>query len=181
MVLLRQLVGRKVSVCRSPQGFNLLEMVTVVAIAGIAVAIATPSYVGWSQQQRLKAVQDQVYGAMWQARDQAVRENRPHQISFREIGDRLEWSVHPTNVLPTSWTPLPPEIKLDSETTLRRKAGVYLVQFNDYGEVNGQLGRITLSLAQNPQQKTCLLASTLLGKIRRGSMHAKPQNGRYCY
>ncbi|MFM2430915.1 MAG: hypothetical protein RLZZ511_2128 [Cyanobacteriota bacterium] len=181
MIQIRQLGLTRGQVVRSPQGFNLLEVVTVVAIAGIALAIGTPSYVGWSNQQRLKAAQDQVHGAIWQARDQAVRENRAHQISFREIGDRLEWAVHPTDVLPTRWTALPPEVRLDAETTLRRKAGVYLLQFNDYGEVNGQLGRVTLSLAHNPKQKTCLLASTLLGKIRRGEMHAKPQNGRYCY
>jgi prepilin-type N-terminal cleavage/methylation domain-containing protein len=166
---------------RCAPGFTLLELMTTLAIAGITVAIATPSYLGWANTQRLKSANEQVYRALFQARDLAVRQNRSQQVSFREIGTRVEWSVHPKDTPAIAWTQLPPEIKLDAETTLRRKQGNYILQFNDYGEVNGQLGRVTLSLANAPKQKQCLMISTLLGKIRRGETHNKPENGRYCY
>jgi prepilin-type N-terminal cleavage/methylation domain-containing protein len=164
-----------------PPGFTLLELMTTLAIAGIAVAIAAPSYIGWANTQRLKAANEQVFRALYQARDRAVRQNRSQQVSFRESGNRVEWSIHPMDTPAIAWTSLPPEVKLDAETTLRRKQGTYILQFNDYGEVNGQLGRVTLSLAQQPKQKQCLMISTLLGKIRRGENHGKPENGRYCY
>jgi prepilin-type N-terminal cleavage/methylation domain-containing protein len=166
---------------RCAPGFTLLELMASLAIAGITVAIAAPSYVGWANTQRLKSANEQVYRALFQARDLAVRQNRSQQVSFREIGNRVEWSVHPKDTPAIAWTSLPPEIKLDAETTLRRKQGNYVLQFNDYGEVNGQLGRVTLSLVNVPRQKQCLMISTLLGKIRRGENHSKPQNGRYCY
>jgi prepilin-type N-terminal cleavage/methylation domain-containing protein len=162
-------------------GFTLLELVTSLAIASITVAIAAPSYIGWANTQRLKSANEQVFRALYKARDLAVRQNRSQQVSFREVGNRVEWSVHPKDTPAIAWTPLPPEIKLDPETTLRRKDSHYVLQFNDYGEVNGQLGRVTLSLAQSPKQKQCLMISTLLGKIRRGETHSKPQNNRYCY
>jgi prepilin-type N-terminal cleavage/methylation domain-containing protein len=163
------------------QGFTLLELLTSLAIMGIAVAIATPSYLGWANHQRLKAANEQVYRVLYRARDRAVHQNLAQQVSFREIGNRVEWAIHPTTQPAISWTALPPEVKLDAETTLRRQQGTYIVQFNDYGEVNGQLGRVTLSLASSPKEKQCLMISTLLGKLRQGENHRKPQNDRYCY
>jgi prepilin-type N-terminal cleavage/methylation domain-containing protein len=154
-----------------PPGFTLLELVTSLAITGIAVGIAAPSYVGWANTQRLKAANEEVFRVLYQAREKAVRQNQSQQVSFRESGDRVEWSIHPKDNPAIAWKQLPPQVKLDSETTLRRKDGMYVLQFNDYGEVNGQLGRVTLSLAQQPQHKQCLMISTLLGKIRRGENH----------
>ncbi len=165
---------------RSP-GFTLLELVTSLAIAGIAVAIAAPSYIGWANTQKLKAANEQVFRVLHQARDRAVRQNRSQQVSFRESGNRVEWSIHPKDSPAIAWKQLPPQVKLDAETTLRRQSGMYVLQFNDYGEVNGQLGRVTFSLAQQPRQKQCLMISTLLGKIRQGENHSKPVNNRYCY
>jgi prepilin-type N-terminal cleavage/methylation domain-containing protein len=162
-------------------GFTLLELITTMAIAGIAVAIATPSYIGWANHQRLSAANEEVFRVLYRARDQAVRQNRSQQVSFREVGSRVEWAIHPTNSPAITWKALPEQIKLDTETTLRRRDGTYILQFNDYGEVNGQLGRVTLSMAQNPKEKQCLMISTLLGKIRRGENHGKPKDGKYCY
>jgi prepilin-type N-terminal cleavage/methylation domain-containing protein len=162
-------------------GFTLLEMITTLAIAGIAVAIATPSYIGWANHQRLSAANEEVFRVLYRARDQSVRQNQGQQVSFRETGSRVEWAIHPTNQPAIAWKALPKEVKLDAETTLRRRNGTYILQFNDYGEINGQLGRVTLSLAQHPAAKQCLMVSTLLGKIRRGENHSKPKDGRYCY
>jgi prepilin-type N-terminal cleavage/methylation domain-containing protein len=162
MFTLRLLARSHTTAHQPSPGFTLLELITTMAIAGIAVAIATPSYIGWANHQRLKAANEQ-------------------QVSFREIGSRVEWAIHPTNSPAITWKALPEQIKLDTETTLRRRDGTYILQFNDYGEVNGQLGRVTLSMAQNPKEKQCLMISTLLGKIRRGENHGKPKDGKYCY
>jgi Tfp pilus assembly protein FimT len=162
-------------------GFTLIEVMTMVAILGITATIAAPSYLGWANQQRLKAAQEQVHMVLHRARHQAMKKMLPQQVSFREQKDGVEWSIHPVDAQPIAWTKLPPQVKLDSETTLRRKKDIYIMQFNEHGEVNGQLGRVTLTLPNSPQNKRCVVISTLLGALRSGETHAKPKDGKYCY
>lgn len=166
---------------RTTGGFTLLELLTSLVLMGMAAAIATPSYLAWAQNQRLKVAHESVIDVLHQAKRQAVRKKQPQQVSFRTIEQQVEWSLHPAHLPPIQWEKLAADVQLDPETTLRSKQGNRVIQFNDYGEVNGQLGRITLSLRENPKQKKCVMISTLLGKIRRGKMHSRPQRGRYCY
>jgi hypothetical protein len=55
------------------------------------------------------------------------------------------------------------------------------MQFNHYGEVNGQLGRITLSTIDQADTKRCVMISTLLGAMRKGEDHVKKKDGKHCY
>ncbi|WP_405127616.1 Tfp pilus assembly protein FimT/FimU [Romeriopsis navalis] len=162
-------------------GFTLIELVTSMAIVGFAFAVTAPSYISWANKQRLKAANEEVFSLIHRTKRTAMRHKRSQQLSLRKIGDRAEWSIHPTNTPAVNWNSLPPDVQIDPETTLRRRRGNYVLQFNDYGEVNGQLGRVTLSLTKYPKQKQCIMISTLLGKIRRGEAHQKPKRGRYCY
>jgi prepilin-type N-terminal cleavage/methylation domain-containing protein len=164
-----------------PAGFALMEMVMVVAIIGILSAIMVPSYLAWTQNHRLRAAQDKVFTILRQTQSFAAQQRRPHQASFRAQGDQVTWSIHPIGTPPSVWQVLPYGVQLDAETTLRRSQGLYIAQFNHYGEVNGQLGRVTLSLPENPRLKRCVFISTLLGALRSAQSQPKPQNGKYCY
>jgi Tfp pilus assembly protein FimT len=158
-----------------------MELVMVVAIIGILSAIMMPSYLAWDQNQRLSAAQEKVFAILRQTQSRATQQRRPHQTSLRAQGDQVAWSIHPIGTTPSGWEVLPYGVQLDSETTLRRSQGLYIAQFNHYGEVNGQLGRITLSLPENLRLKRCVFISTLLGALRSGQNQPRPQNRKYCY
>jgi prepilin-type N-terminal cleavage/methylation domain-containing protein len=166
-------------------GFTLIEMMTTIAILGITTAIAAPSYLAWADKQRLNAAQEQVMIVLRRTQNQAVRQKLTYQASFRETGKSVEWSIHPAHLPAQHWQSLPPQVQLDDETSLRKKKDGdntnYVMQFNHYGEVNGQLGRVTLSSFDRADTKRCVMISTLLGAMRKGESHAKKRDNKFCY
>jgi hypothetical protein len=50
------------------------------------------------------------------------------------------------------------------------------------GNTNGQLGQITLTSKNGGKAKRCLTVSTLIGAMRTGQEHSKPNDSnKYCY
>ncbi|WP_277875332.1 prepilin-type N-terminal cleavage/methylation domain-containing protein [Alkalinema sp. FACHB-956] len=163
-------------------GFTLIEMLIVLAILGIIAAIGVPAWLSFYTHWRLGVAQSEIVEGMKQAQNFAKLKKIGYQFQVRQTDQATtEWAISPINQDPTQWKALPPGVRIDGETTLRVKNGVHLVQFDDYGNVNGQLGRVTLSMGQDPIKKRCVIVSTLLGAIRTGSNQKTPQNGRYCY
>jgi prepilin-type N-terminal cleavage/methylation domain-containing protein len=165
------------------QGFTLLEIVVTTVIIGILFAIAAAGWSTFLNIHRLNTAQEQVYLAMRTAQTTAKHQHLSWQTDFREANQVLQWVIHPDGTLPPDsfWNSLDPNIKLDPETTLRKIRGVWRVEFNHLGRVNGQLGRITLSGKSRGRTKRCIIVSTLLGTLRKASDRNTPQNGRYCY
>nr|BAP91655.1 type IV pilin protein [Phormidium sp. KS] len=159
------------------RGFTLVEMLVVIAVIGISASIAAPSFLGFLQRQRLNVAQAQTLDVIRQAQNNAKREKRIWQASFRQDLDRVQWAVHPENLSldRLDWNDLLGEdadlIEIDPNyTTLLEQDGIYRVQFQYKGRVNGQLGRITLvsrgSANSNHASKRCVWVSTLLGALR---------------
>ncbi len=165
-------------------GYTLLEWVVVILIVGILAAIQVPSWSGLLHRSRLSIAHNQVYQAMQEAQGNARRQKVTWQVSFRLLGDKTQWAIHPKANTPgtAQWHTLDSRIELDDkETTLRKAQNVYRVEFNHRGHINGQLGRVTLAVKNTKTLKRCVIVSTLLGHLRRGEYHSKARDGRHCY
>lgn len=166
-------------------GFTLPEAIAVVAIVGALMAIAAPGWLAFQNAQELSAAQDRVFQSMRQTQVEAIENSATWQTSVRDLNGLVQIAVHPSTALTTGlvWQSLDPDIRIDTrETTLATSGGVYRVQFNHKGQVNGQLGRITLSINNGSRTRRCVVVSTLLGSLRKSSNRPTPdQGGRYCY
>jgi prepilin-type N-terminal cleavage/methylation domain-containing protein len=165
-------------------GYTLLELLVVLAIIGILSAIAAPSWVSFLNTQRLNAAQSQIQQALQEAKSNAKRDKMTWQVSFRQQNNKAQWLIHPqSNTIPANnWKSLDPAIKIDeAETTFVQSNGIWRVQFNYKGNLNGQLGRVTVVARQGGKAKRCVITSTLIGAIRTAKEKPTQQNGKFCY
>jgi prepilin-type N-terminal cleavage/methylation domain-containing protein len=184
---------------RHLNGFTLMEQMVVVTIIGTLAAIGIPTFLKFFQVRQVTVAQDRVLTVLRQAQRRSVLQHLGQQASFRQRDDRVEWAIHPNTVKPDQlapglWQQLPAGVQLDDDvvvatassaaiksTTTRKVKDTYVVQFDDYGEVKGQLGRVTLAATTDERVKRCVVVSTLLGAMRTGEGHSQPKDGRTCY
>ncbi len=65
-------------------GFTLIEMMIVVAILGVAAAVATPGMARWARDQRAKSAARSVANAIMETRSEAIRTGNNHIVFFQQ-------------------------------------------------------------------------------------------------
>ncbi|WP_088890892.1 type II secretion system protein [Leptolyngbya ohadii] len=166
------------------QGLTLVELLMVISITGILAAIATPNWLHWRNGVRLNRTQDEALQVLRQTQARAMTSRIELQVSFREVGQTIQWASHPTSVLPTAsdWQVLSTGVRIDTaETTLVQSSSIYRVEFTHRGHINPPLGRITFR-AGSSRARRCVVLSTFLGTMRKASNNPTPDDGgRFCY
>lgn len=80
-------------------GFTLIELLVVTAMVAILSAIAAPSWLAFSQQQRVSTVNDEIYRAIKEAQSEAKQLKLVRRVSFRENdAGEAEYALHSENV-----------------------------------------------------------------------------------
>nr|WP_290223425.1 type II secretion system protein [Trichocoleus desertorum] len=168
----------------SNKGFTVLELLVVIAMIGIMSAIATPTWLAFINKQSLIAAQDQTQRLLQDAKRNAIHSKLTWQVSFREHNNTAQWAIHPrsANVNTLSWHNFDSRVRIDeNETTFVESGGVWRIQFNYRGHVNGRLGRLTLVARQGGKTKRCVITSTLIGAVRTAKENPTQQDEKFCY
>jgi len=78
---------------RGSAGFTLLELMTVLAVIGILVSIAIPSFGYMAANTKVKSASTELYLALIRARSEAVKRNRGVSISAHADGWQAGWRI----------------------------------------------------------------------------------------
>lgn len=191
-------------------GFTMVETLIIILILGIVCAIATPGWLMFINNYRLKVSLDRAYSAIERAQSNAKRDKTSWQVSLKQVGENAQLAVHPADIPPAQipahqWKELEDKIQIDPhETTMLEvdesnkqtaDGKIQRVMFNyrgcpvsrsDHDCTNIRaLGTLTLSHPQLKNSQRCIIISTLLGHKRISKRQSKPNRNnnkeRYCY
>jgi len=135
----------------STRGFTLIEVLVVIAMVGILSAIAAPSWLAFTNNQRLRAANGKVFSAINEAKSKAKTDKSTVIAEFRQNGDRAEYAIY-KNPLGAIWQTL-------DDVTVSNS----LVEIDFRGNTKDVPTTVTVT---NGNQKRCTSVITLLGATR---------------
>jgi type IV fimbrial biogenesis protein FimT len=75
-------------------GMSLIEIMVAIAIIGILLAAAMPSYTTWIQNTQIRTASEAILNGVQTAKNEAIRRNTPMQIQLTAL-PATTWCVNP--------------------------------------------------------------------------------------
>jgi prepilin-type N-terminal cleavage/methylation domain-containing protein len=101
-------------------GFTLLEMITVVVIIGILSAIVAPSWLAFTNRQRVNKANDVIFAAIQEAQREAKRMKINYSVSFTTDANQAQIAVHPAAAIPniSNWRNIGADLGIKGEQVI---------------------------------------------------------------
>lgn len=140
-------------------GFTLLESLIVVAVVGILMAMAIPSFIAAQQRAQLAQATDLVVASLQQAQREAIRRNQSCILTLDKTEDKI---LGQQGCLLAGDRQLPDAIDLDYTGASGE------IQYGIRGNTTTNKS-VILAIKDIPANTRCLTISAPLGIIRLGS------------
>jgi type IV fimbrial biogenesis protein FimT len=88
---------------RAMYGFNIIELMTVLVIFGVLFALAIPEFRSYTQNTRMLAAAQGFFGALQQARAEAIRLNAPVQVILTDNDVLTNPNISDTSSTGKNW------------------------------------------------------------------------------
>jgi type IV fimbrial biogenesis protein FimT len=72
-------------------GFSMIELLTSIAIVGILLTLALPSYTTWIENGQIRTGAEAVFNGLNLARSRAIQTNQPVQFKFDTTSNNTGW------------------------------------------------------------------------------------------
>ncbi|MBD2091366.1 type II secretion system protein [Microcoleus sp. FACHB-1515] len=162
----------------SAAGFTLIELIVVMVMIGVLFSIAAPGWLAFANRQRVNSVRDELLQEIRRAQATAAQTRRDQQFTvIPENPPNVPWRVQVA----------PPGTSLGSQArdlgNGQVQGGVIRIEatnnirslvFDERGnlvtseELPPDGLKFTVSLASNPNVRSCAIVQTLLGATRSG-------------
>jgi type IV fimbrial biogenesis protein FimT len=78
---------------RRSSGVTLIELMIGATIISCLLLVGMPSFTNWIQDLQIRGAAESIQSALMLARSEAIRRNRPVQLTLADAGGLVEWRV----------------------------------------------------------------------------------------
>lgn len=151
------------NVSKSQRGFTIIEVLATIVIAGTLLSIAIPTFVGLSNNNKIKISLEELEGALKQSQQQAMRLSKSCEIRLDNNEIKINNTTQDTGCLLNNYK-LPDGVVMlpDLSTTAPPR-----LKFSFKGNTN-HAGTIVLAMNDGSGYRRCLVIAPGLGVMRSG-------------